>query len=105
MHFAALSVHTCLVEAAQQRGHDDLLIAFIDIVKLQDGTLPRLKYFWQVQVLDIVEGKAILETIFDTPHQGMDGARVVRAIGILIALLFGDGFNGGLEVSGSSRSS
>src|SRR5437763_5524564 len=100
MHFAALSIHTRLVEATQQCGHDDLLIAFIDIVKLQDGALPRLKYFWQVKVLDIVEGKAILETIFDTPRQGVDGTRVVRAIAILIAFLFRDGFNGGFEISG-----
>src|SRR5205823_778110 len=96
--FAALGLHARFVETAQDGGDDDLLVALVDVVELQDGALARLEYFGEVQVLEVVEGVAVLETVFDTPGEGMDGAAVVGSLAILVTFLFGDGLDGLLEI-------
>src|SRR5947209_10084471 len=67
--FAAFRIHTRLVQPPQQRSHDYLLISLIDFVQLQHRALSRLENLRQVQVLRIVKGEAVLETLLDPPRQ------------------------------------
>src|SRR2546428_4392336 len=52
-------------------------------------------------MLDIVEGKTVLEAVFDTPRQGMNGTGIVGTFAVFITLLLGDSFNGCFEIASS----
>src|SRR6185312_16461999 len=101
MYLSALGIHTRFIEAAQQRGDDYLLVALIDFIELQDCALSRLEDLGQIQVLYIIKGEAVDEALLDTPGQGMDSTGIVRAIAVVVAFLFRDGFNGIFQVASS----
>ena len=88
LHLALLGVHARVVDAAQQRRHDDLLVALVDLVELEDGALPRLEHLVQVEMWNGSKTMLLLaQPLVDLPVQRRDGAvaAVVAAIVVLAA--------------------
>src|SRR5947209_12957687 len=99
MHFAALRTHTCLIQTTEQRSHDHLLIAFVDLVELQDGTLARFEDFGQIEMLYIIKRETMLKALLDAPVECMDCTGVIGSLAIFIVLLLPDRANGLFQIS------
>src|SRR5207248_9273536 len=69
VYYAALRTHACLIQAAEQRGHDHLLVAFIDLIELQGGTLSRFEDLGKIEMLHIIKRETMLKALLDAPVQ------------------------------------
>src|ERR1051326_2525927 len=89
MHLAALGIHASFVEATQQCGNNDLLVAVGDYVQLQNGALARLENLIQVQMMIVIEDEVVfLQAAGNLPAQRADRAGVLGLVlGVFLANL------------------